>query len=128
MSKINFKASLPITGGAIETGLSLLSFKEDKVFIIYSPELDLAGSGYNLIQAKASFWETVSEFFRYTTSKGTLVAELRRLGWTVSGTKKKPKVSTPPDFDQMLRANEEFKDILYNKEYSKFTETVQIPA
>jgi hypothetical protein len=128
MAKLNFKASLPINGGAVETGLSLLSFKEDKVFIIYSPELDIAGTGYNSIQAKASFWEAVSEFFRYTTSKGTLAQELRRLGWTVSGTKKKPRVGALPNFNQMLELNDEFKDILYNKDYSKSTEMVPIPA
>jgi hypothetical protein len=90
MAKLNFKASVPVPGGAIETGLSLLSFKEDNVVIIYSPELDLAGSGNYLNQAKASFWETVSEFFRYTANKGTLMSELQRLGWKVGGTKKKP--------------------------------------
>ena len=119
---------MPIIGGAVETGLSLLSFKEDNVFIIYSPELDLAGSGNDLNQAKASFWETVSEFFRYTANKGTLMSELQRLGWKVAGTKKKPRVSAPPDFNQLLQSNDEFKDILHNKDYSKFTENVQIPA
>ena len=76
MSKLNFKGSLTIEGQYIETGLSLLQFVEDGVFIIYSAELDLTGSGYDINEAKASFWETLSEFIRYGVKKGTL--------WTLS--------------------------------------------
>jgi hypothetical protein len=114
---------MDVNNGTIETQLQLFSFVEDGVTIIYSPALDLNGSGYDLNQAKSSFWETLTEFFRYTTIKKTLVPELKRLGWTVKGTKK----VTAPDLAQMMRTNLEFKDILENKEYRKFHETVQIP-
>ena len=84
MTKLNFKGSLPIEDQHIETGLSLLQFMESNVIIIYSPALDLSGSGYDLNEAKASFWETLSEFMRYGVKKGALLAELKRLGWNVN--------------------------------------------
>jgi hypothetical protein len=78
---MDFKASVPIQGGDVSAQLQVLSFIEDGVTILYAPARDLAGSGYDLNQAKASFWETVSEFLRYTTQKKTFVKELKRLGW-----------------------------------------------
>ena len=72
-----------VSSGNVETGLSLISFEEDGVTILYSPALDLSGSGYSLVEAKASFWEAMSEFFRYTVNKKTLAAELKRLGWNI---------------------------------------------
>ena len=78
---MDFKDSVPIQGGDVYAQLQILSFIEDGVTILYAPALDLAGTGYDLNQAKASLWEAVSEFFRYTTQKKTLVKELNRLGW-----------------------------------------------
>lgn len=58
MAKLNFKGSIPVKDGIIETGLRLFSFVEDGVTIIYSPELDLSGYGYSFNEAKASFCRT----------------------------------------------------------------------
>jgi hypothetical protein len=126
MSKLNFKGKLTVDDQYIETGLSLLQFVEDNVVIIYSAELDLTGSGYDVNEAKASFWETLSEFIRYGVKKGTLSAELKRLGWKIKGNKKNRKIISP-DFNEVFNSNEEFKDIILNKDYRKFTEKVHIP-
>lgn len=127
MAKLNIKAKVPVSGGYVEAGLPLISFEEDGVTIIYSPALDLSGSGYSITEAKASFWEAMSEFFRYTINKKTLAVELKRLGWSVKGNKVNRKVSAP-DFSTLLKNNKEFEDIVTNKEFRKFNETVQIPA
>lgn len=125
MGKFGFKGSIPVKDGIIETGLGLFSFVEDGVTIVYSPELDLNGSGYTLNEAKASFYEALSEFCRYGIAKGTLFSELKRMGWKISGSKNNKKLSTPP-FDSMLSSNKEFQDIIHNKDYTKFTERMQI--
>ncbi len=127
MAKLNFKGSIPVKDGVIETGLRLFSFVEDGVTIIYSPELDLSGYGYSFNEAKASFYETLSEFCKYGIAKGTLFSELKRLGWSVGGKSKNKKI-TSPSFDSLLKTNEEFQDIIRNKDYTKFTEKMQIPA
>ena len=127
MGKFGFTGSVPVKDGVIETGLRLFSFVEDGVTIVYSPELDLNGSGYGLNEAKASFYEALSEFCRYGVAKGTFFNELKRLGWKVSGGKKHRKITTPA-FNSMLNTNEDFQDIIHNKDYTKFTERMQIPA
>jgi len=127
MAKLNIKAKVNVPNGNVETGLSLVSFVEDGVTIIYSPALDLSGSGYDLNEAKASFWEALTEFFRYTVNKKTLLPELKKLGWIVKGGKKGKKI-TAPDNTSLLKTNKEFEEIFNNKEFRTFNETVQIPA
>ena len=127
MGNLNFKGSIPVKDGVVETGLRLFSFIEDGVTIVYSPEMDINGSGYDLNQAKASFYEALSEFCRYGIAKGTFFNELKRMGWKISGGKKNKKITTPP-FETMLDTNKEFQDIIHNKDYTKFTERMQIPA
>lgn len=127
MAKLSLKAKLSVEKGEVEAGLQLIAFEEDGVTILYSPALDLSGSGYSLNEAKASFWETLSEFFRYTTNKKTLSEELKRLGWNVKGSKLNRKVIAP-DFSTLLKQNKEFEEIVTNREFRKFNETVQIPV
>lgn len=126
MANLNIKASVKVPGASIETGLSIIAFEEDGVTIFYSPALDLNGSGYSLNEAKASFWETLNEFLRYSFAKGTLWKELERLGWRVKGKKTNRKLKAP-DFADLLKSNKEFEQIVTNKEFRKFNETIQIP-
>jgi hypothetical protein len=127
MENMNFKGSVPTQVGDISAQLQVLSFIEDGVIILYAPALDLVGSGYDINQAKASFWETVSEFLRYTTQKKTLIKELKRLGWQVKGGKKRPKISAPA-FSHLYESNEEFQDIITNRNYSSSQEVVHLPS
>ncbi len=126
MANLNIKAAMIMSGKYIETGLPLIAFEEDGVTIVYSPALDLNGSGYDLNQAKASFWESLTEFLRYTVGKGTLMKELERLGWKIKGKKNDRRVKAP-DFSDLLKSNKEFEQIVTNKEFRKFNETIQIP-
>jgi hypothetical protein len=126
MAKLKFRGTVNVPGWNVEAKLSLLAFVEDDVTIVYSPELDLNGSGYTLNEAKASFYEGLSGFFRYTINKGTSASELKRLGWKIKGNKKNQKISSPA-FAHMLKSNKEFEDIILNKDYTKFTEKVQMP-
>ncbi|MEO8589208.1 MAG: hypothetical protein ABI432_07570 [Flavobacteriales bacterium] len=85
MSKLGFHGHIPGHKGKLEVKLSLLKFKEDGVVFIYSPSLDLTGYGRDGRAAKRSFEITLEEFVSYTTNKGTLDKELKRLDWKVDG-------------------------------------------
>jgi hypothetical protein len=126
MAKIGIKASFRGNKKYIETNLSLLSFVDDGVNIVYSPALDLSGYGYTENEARKSFEEALNEFFRYTTNKVTLLKELKRLGWKISGGKKKPKIVSP-DFSYMISENEDLQKLYNEKEFTKFNEKVKIP-
>ncbi len=104
----------------------LLSFEDEAVHHVYAPALDLFGYGSSPEEAKSSFDITLAEFFRYTTSKKTLLTELQQLGWKIS--KRKPISLSIPTAEglKMHRAAFE-KDIMRHKPSQTHT-TIQIPA
>jgi len=106
--------------------LPVLSFKDDNAHIIYCPALDLNGSGHTESQAKESFATTVTEFLDYTTNKGTLITDLKKLGWTIH--KNKKKLASPPPMSELLKNNQEFSRIFDNYSYKKFDTGVSLPA
>ena len=61
--------------------LGLVFFKEDNVFFVYAPNLDVCGYGLTEKEAQHSFLETFEEFLTFTKKQGTLENELLRLGW-----------------------------------------------
>ena len=72
MTKIQFKGSVNDKMIEHQFKLSLFSFIDDGVRIIYSPALDLSGYGKTIAEAKVSFELTLEEFVRYTTNKNSL--------------------------------------------------------
>lgn len=120
-------ASYEYSGGkSLVIELSLLSYQEDGVEVIYSPTLDLFGYGKTEEEAKDSFEVTLQEFVRYTTNKKTLQAELQRLGWKITGRNKR-NVSAP-DLNELLRDNEMLHDIITTKDFHKYNRKVEVPA
>ncbi|TZF81044.1 hypothetical protein FW774_19540 [Pedobacter sp. BS3] len=88
--------------------MPILTWKEDGIFYIYSPFLDLTGYGTSEQEAKDSFKITLTEFVKYMENKGTTYEELKRLGWTVNEKKKRVH---PPEYDQLLEDNDTFRDL-----------------
>lgn len=127
MSDLNFKANYTGTKDKVEVSLSLLKFKEDGVQFIYSPSLDLTGYGKDPRSAKRSFEIVMEEFVNYTTNKGTLVKELQRLGWKISGSKRKPKYQ-PPFLDQLFIERPFLSEIFRDKEFHRYEQEVLFPA
>ena len=85
MAKLKFRGTLQGSDGkAVEVGLSLLSYQDEGLHVIFSPALDVFGYGNTEKEARSSFNETLEEFLRYTSNKGTLQAELLRLDWTTA--------------------------------------------
>jgi hypothetical protein len=116
MSELQITANLGFPNQKFHVGLSLVEFNEDDVVIIYSPALDLSGYGHSPEEAKNSFFESLHEFFRYTHNKNTLDKVLKDLGWSIKGTKKKPKFNPPLDSD-LVTSNSLYNEIVNNKSY-----------
>lgn len=125
MQNINFTDELKSGKNGIIVKLSIYIFKEDNAYISYCPSLDLSGCGNDINEAKDSMKETLLLYLDYTISKNTLLKDLRKHGWDVRGIKQR-KIKAPK-FDDLLH-NEEFLDILENKEYQKFDTPVEIPV
>ncbi|EMS34611.1 hypothetical protein C943_03298 [Mariniradius saccharolyticus AK6] len=127
MSNLSFKGDLRTGGTGIKTQLSLIHFIEDNVHIIYSPALDLTGYGNNEVEAKDSFQVVLGEFMTYGLNKKCLFEELKKLGWKVRGSKKKPKVESP-DISDMMKVNADLGEVINKKDYTKYHQEVLIPA
>jgi hypothetical protein len=124
MDNLQLTADLGFSHGKYHVGLSLVEFEEENVTIVYSPALDLSGYGYSQEEAKQSFSEALSEFFRYTNNKNTLDKVLKDLGWAVRGSKKKPKFNPPKDSD-LVSLNPLYNDIVNTKSYKVSREDVE---
>lgn len=108
----------------ITCNLPLIVFKEENSFITYCPALDLSGYGSSEIEANNSFEVTLSEYFRYTVNKQTLVEDLEKMGWTI----KKKKHAIPPSMCELLENNEDFNRIFNTYDFQKRSATINIPA
>jgi hypothetical protein len=126
MKSLNAESRFSNEKGNINVKVPVLSFKEDNAHIIFCPALDLSGSGNTEAEAKESFTIVVSEYLNYTTHKGTLWADLKKLGWTIQ--KNKKKQATPPSMSELLESNDEFSRIFDNYPYKKFDTGVSLPA
>ena len=120
---VNFKGNFRNKGSKVDFNLPVIKFKEDDVFFLYSPALDLTGYGVTEKEAQKSFEETLGQFLDYSTKKNTLLSELRKLGWKVS-----KKQLRSPSLVDMLSKNRYLAEIFEAKDYSKFKRKVSIPA
>ena len=118
------KSTIPIQ--KIKLQLPVIAFVDDNVNMLYCPALDLTGSGNNELEAKQSFEITLTEYISYTTTKGTLWQDLKKLGWTIKKSQKKPV--TPPALSHLLEKNEEFSRIFNNYPFKKYDTGVILPA
>jgi len=125
MANHHLKADIGISGQGYHVLVSLIEFQEDNVTILYSPALDLTGYGYNLTEAKTSFEESLHEFLRYTTNKGTFEKALQSLGWTIKGSKKKPRYNPPKDSD-MVKTNSTYNEIVNKKDYRVSRKNIEL--
>jgi hypothetical protein len=127
MAKLNFTSKLQISKYTVDTSLNLLHFVEDNIHYIYSPELEIYGYGQSENQARDSFTTSFREMVDYMVKKNTLAAELESLGWSVRKTKNKFRYE-PPLMSNLIEENEELKNIVNTKSYTKYNHAVQLPA
>lgn len=124
MSTLHFNGQIGFPGCVFQVGLSLIEFIENDVTIVYSPALNLSGYGYNSDEAKNSFNIALHEFFQYTNNKKTFDKVLIELGWTIKGSKKKPKMEAPLNSD-LIAKNPLYNDIINSKNYKVYKEDVE---
>lgn len=127
MAKIKFSAKLKNPKGIVDTQLTLLSFVEGDIYYLYSPELDIYGYGQSENQARDSFSVTFKETMSYMVNKSTLEKELKSLGWAIKRNKKEI-LYTPPLFSHLIEENEEVRNIVNTKAYTKYNHAIQLPA
>jgi hypothetical protein len=123
MAKVILEGKFPTQGVSVK--LSLFTFIEDNVHVVYSPALDLYGYGNDEHEARHSFEVSLREYVKYTNNKKTVEQDLKKYGWKVD---KRHKTLNSPDVSTMLETNESFRDMVNNRPFKKYDLNVQIPA
>lgn len=55
--------------GTVETNLDIYLFKEDNIFYVHAPTVDITGYGYTQKEAEDSFSLMVEEYYNYPATK-----------------------------------------------------------
>lgn len=113
---LQFTQRLPATMPSFMNRLDLLFFKEDNVFFVYAPALDITGYGLTETEAQQSFVETLETFLDFTQKNKTLEGELQRLGWKKDAT---TKGFQPPFLDEMLQTHTYLSEIVRDYDFQK---------
>ncbi len=125
MENLGFRGTWGKSGMKIKVTIDLISFEDEGSIVLYCPALDLSGYGNDEQEAKQSFQVVLDQYFSYTLNKGTFNEELKKLGWKVTKSKRKP--ITPPNLESLLRDNENFSNIFNSHDFKKFTEGIDMP-
>lgn len=110
---------------AAPVNVNVISFEEENIYFLYMPSLDLTGYGNTRKEAEKSLKVVLDEFIKYTIHKNTLLPELQRMGWKVT-TGSSPL--TPPKMSDMVKSNDQLKDIINTKNYSTSYYKFNIPT
>jgi hypothetical protein len=110
----------------VMVNLPLILFEEDGSQIAYCPALDVSGYGQSEPEALESFKISLGEFLLYTIRKKTFTAEMKRMGWTIKKSSRKPMI--PPTMSKLLEENENFSRIFNNFPFRKIDEPISLPA
>jgi hypothetical protein len=127
MKHLQYKGEFSANKGLINLEVPLISFIDDNTHIIYCPVLDLSGYGNDETEAKKSFDTVLEEYFSYTINKKSLWTDLKKLGWIIKKSKKKP-AAMPPPMSELLETNEEFSRIFNNYPFKKYNTGITLPA
>jgi hypothetical protein len=109
----------------VSLNVQVVFFQEEGIFYAYMPSLDLTGCGKTAAEARKSLIIVLDEFLRYTFNKSTFFEELKRLGWKI---RSKSKPMTAPKMSEMIRTNEQLKDIINTKHFSTSELPVHVPV
>lgn len=123
MAKIIVQSEFPDHGVSVK--LSLFTFIEDNVHVVYSPALDLYGYGNDEHEARHSFEVSLQEYVRFTSNKKSVVEDLKKYGWKID---KRHKTLNSPDVLTMLETNESFRNMVNDRPFKKYDLNVQIPV
>jgi hypothetical protein len=124
----NFRLNAVVKHGNLiyKADMPVFIFKENDLFFCYCAPFDLYGYGKTENEAKKSYETGLSEFLRYTQHKGTLIKELKRLGWKILKEKSKNPQFIAPEFIDLVNKNEDLNRIMTDiPDVRKYNQPIQ---
>lgn len=87
----------------IQASIPVAVFKEGRMYIAYTPVLDLAAQGKSLQDVQKNFADVLDIYFEETLAEGTFEKDLRAHGWS----KQKQRGWLPPAIAELPKNNTE---------------------
>lgn len=125
MKRLGLKGKIEHNDNRVSFNLDMYIFKDGDSYIAYSPALDMSAYGDTQEDAKKSFETTLEISFKYSLNKKTFKEDLLKHGWEIKSLKQK-KIKAPST-EELLKNNECLKDIINNKEYTRYKKDIYIP-
>lgn len=122
MKQLQVSGHYGVDVGSIDFNVDVYIFKDGNLTYSYCPSLDLMGYGIGRDDAKAEMELQLREYFDYTFRKNTLHADLTNHGWQENG----KDIFVAPSLPYLMQRYPDFKDLLENKEYSKYSQPLEI--
>lgn len=120
MKRLKANGNFGTSTGGVHFSLDVYLFNEDGLTYSYCPSLDITGYGKDMNEAKAEMEYQLKEYFDYTLKHDTLRSDLAGHGWT----KDNDDHFFAPSVSYLMRKYPDFKDLIENKEYTKYTQPV----
>ncbi len=76
-----FVDGIKIKNGEITLNLTLIGYKDEGVFVVYAPALDMYAYGDDKDEAFLAFDESIHLYIDHVMEEDTLEKDLTRLGW-----------------------------------------------
>lgn len=124
MRKLKINGHVDIESGSVKFSLDIYIFKEGALTYSYCPSLDITGYGEDSEAAKSEMEYQLKEYFDYTMRKDTLRSDLAGHGWTENEGER----FTAPSVSYLMRRYPDFKDLIENREYLKYSQSVGTAA
>lgn len=122
MKKLNINGFVDIEREGVKFSLDIYIFKEGELTYSYCPSLDITGYGEDSEQAKEEMEYQLKEYFHYTLRENTLRLDLINHGWTENDNER----FTAPSLSYLMRRYPDFKDLIENREYYKYSQPVGV--
>lgn len=125
MAYLKLKGEFNHKDKTIKFKLDIYMFKEGRLYIVYSPALDMSAYGDTEDDAKNAFEGVLESSFKYALNKNTFKEDLVKHGWDIKSLNQK-KIKSPT-VQELMDKNECFRDIINNKEYTRYKKEVCVP-
>lgn len=109
--------------GNVKAIVQVYVFKENDIFIAYSPSFDFISYGYSMNEAKEEFDNVFTSQISYLMKQGTIYQYLRDNGWEFKDGK-----LIAPTIDFVRKHSEIFRNKIDNKNVESFNYECIIPA
>ncbi len=105
--------------------MSLISYIDENLIVIYAPALDLFGYGHDESEANKSFHIVYNEYIQYGIKNNCLEKDLKKHGWKLN--RKSGKFSSPVISD-LIDNNEVLKSVIDSRPFKKFNMNISFPV